>query len=338
VQGLHPTVATVLQSAGLRAPGGLVYSVVSHRLVKDGDASVAPLLLLDGQPAVASTPVRPGARIVVRKGSAVEPTTLRSVTLVAGEAGTASPGLVAAGSPGAGLPDVERSLWHPGSLARQAQLVGKVSGEVVATSPVTPATPAQPEVGKVVALTFDDGPNPTWTPQVLQILRTKGVPATFCDVGRWAWAHPDLVRAEVAQGDTVCDHTVDHDVSLDRAPHERVAFEVGRGADMVEAASGVRPVFYRPPAGILSPDVIATAQARGLRVLTWSVDPTDYLMPPPDVLLARILSHVRPGAVILLHDGGGFRANTVAVLPPVIDALIAQGYRFTTPEQEAPVG
>ena len=105
---------------------------------------------------------------------------------------------------------------------------------------------------------------------------------------------------------------------------------------MVDAATGVRPLLYRPPAGILSPDVIATAHARGLRVLTWSVDPSDYLMPPPNVLLARILSQVRPGAVILLHDGGGFRANTVAILTALIDTLEAQGYRFTTPAQEAP--
>jgi peptidoglycan/xylan/chitin deacetylase (PgdA/CDA1 family) len=230
---------------------------------------------------------------------------------------------------------VERSLWRPGAPARQTQLVGQLSGEVVASLPVAPATPAQPESDKVVALTFDDGPNPTWTPQVLQILAREGVPATFCDVGRWASSRPDLVRAEVAQGDTVCDHTVDHDTSLDRASHERVAFEVGRGADMVEAAAGVRPLFYRPPAGILSPDVIATAHARGLRVLTWSLDPSDYLMPPPPVLLARILSQVRPGAVILLHDGGGFRANTVAILTPLIDSLEAQGYRFRTPAQEA---
>jgi peptidoglycan/xylan/chitin deacetylase (PgdA/CDA1 family) len=159
----------------------------------------------------------------------------------------------------------------------------------------------------------------------------------FCDVGRWVMARPDLVRAEVAQGDTVCDHTVDHDTSLDRAPHDRVAFEVGRGADLVDAAAGVRPLFYRPPGGILSPDVIATAHARGLRVLTWSIDPSDYLMPPPDVLLSRILSQVRPGAMILLHDGGGFRANTVAVLAPLIETLESQGYRFTTPSQESPV-
>jgi peptidoglycan/xylan/chitin deacetylase (PgdA/CDA1 family) len=215
-------------------------------------------------------------------------------------------------------------------------LVGALSGEVVLTAAATPATVAQPETGKVVALTFDDGPDPTWTPQVLRILATEGVPATFCDLGRWASAYPDLVRAEVAQGATLCDHTVDHDTTLDRAPHERVAFEVDRGADMIQAVAGVRPRFYRPPAGILSPDVIATAHGQGLRVLTWSVDPSDYLVPPSDVLLSRILSQVRPGAVILLHDGGGFRANTVGILAPLIDTLRSEGYRFTTPAQETP--
>jgi peptidoglycan/xylan/chitin deacetylase (PgdA/CDA1 family) len=88
---------------------------------------------------------------------------------------------------------------------------------------------------------------------------------------------------------------------------------------------------------MLSPDVVATAHAQSMRVLTWSVDPSDYLMPPPDVLLSRILSQVSSGAIILLHDGGGFRANTVAVLPVLIDTLRAQGYRFTTPYLDAPV-
>jgi peptidoglycan/xylan/chitin deacetylase (PgdA/CDA1 family) len=203
-------------------------------------------------------------------------------------------------------------------------------------APVTPTTAAQLETGKVVALTFDDGPDATWTPQVLRTLAAEGVPATFCDIGRSASAHPDLVRDEVAQGETLCDHTVDHDTTLDHASHERVAFEVDRGADLIDAASGVRPRFYRPPAGVLSPDVIATAHGQGLRVLTWSVDPSDYLVPLPDVLLSRILSQVRPGAVILLHDGGGFRANTVGILASLIDTLRSEGYRFTTPAQETP--
>jgi peptidoglycan/xylan/chitin deacetylase (PgdA/CDA1 family) len=328
--------------------------VVSHRLITDRDHTVAPVILVDGHRAVASVPVRPGDRIELRQGSAVEPTVVRLVKLdpaaasspgaagaagAAGSAGTGQPGLVATvpmGDVRAGLPDVERTLWHPGSAASQAERVGELSGEVVATSPVASASPVQPEADRVVALTFDDGPNPTWTPEVLRILGAERVPATFCDIGRWAWAHPELVRAEVAQGETVCDHTVDHDTTLNYASHARVAFEVGRGADLIEAAAGVRPRFYRPPAGVLSPDVIATAHARGLRVLTWSIDPSDYLVPPPDVLLSRILSQVRPGAVILLHDGGGFRGNTVGMLAQLIDTLRAEGYRFTTPAQEVP--
>jgi peptidoglycan/xylan/chitin deacetylase (PgdA/CDA1 family) len=326
LQGKRPTVASVLRTAGLRPPPGRRYSVVSHRLITDRDRTIAPAMLVDGHRAVDSTPVDPGDRIEVRSGSAVEPTVVRSVKLVA-----------AGPTPDtSGLPDVERTLWHPVSASVQAQQVGALSGEVVSTWQVTAATPAQPEAGKVVALSFDDGPNPTWTPQVLRILGAERVPATFCDVGRWASAYPALVRAEVAQGETICDHTVDHDTSLDHDPHARVAFEVGQGADLVAAAAGVRPRFYRPPAGILSPDVIATAHSAGLRVLTWSIDPSDYLVPPPDVLLSRILSQVRPGAVILLHDGGGFRANTVGMLAQLIDTLKAEGYRFTTPAQATP--
>jgi peptidoglycan/xylan/chitin deacetylase (PgdA/CDA1 family) len=299
--------------------------VVSHRLITDRDPAVAPVILVDGRPALATTPVRAGDRIELGQGSAVETTVVRSVNLVA--AGSAP-------DPRSGLPDVERTLWNPGSAPLRAEQVGQLSGEVV-SSHVASATPAQPEAERVVALTFDDGPNPTWTPQVLRILGAERVPATFCDVGRLAWAHPELVRAEVAQGETVCDHTVDHDTTLDHAPHARVAFEVAQGADMIEAAAGLRPRFYRPPAGMLSPDVIATAHTDGLRVLTWSIDPSDYLVPPPDVLLSRILSQIRPGAVVLLHDGGGFRANTVGMLAQLIDTLRAEGYRFTTPAQES---
>ena len=327
VQGERPTVATIMRATGLRLPPGRRYSVVSRRVITDRDPSVAPVIFVDGHLAAASTPVRGGERIVVTAGSAIEPMVVRSLRLAADERVT----------PSAGLPDVERFIWHPGSPSHQAELVGALSGEVVLTGPVTPATNAQPETGKVVALSFDDGPNPTWTPQVLRILAAERVPATFCDVGRWAWVYPDLVRAEAAQGETLCDHTVDHDTTLDRASRERVVFEVERGADLIESVAGVRPRFYRPPAGILSPDVIATAHRQGLRVLTWSVDPSDYLTPPPDVLRARILSQVRSGAVILLHDGGGFRANTVGMLAQLIDTLKAEGYGFTTPAQEGAV-
>jgi peptidoglycan/xylan/chitin deacetylase (PgdA/CDA1 family) len=197
--------------------------------------------------------------------------------------------------------------------------------------------PARPETDKVVALSFDDGPDPRWTPQVLAILRDEQVPATFCLVGSVVVRFPQLAAAEVAQGETVCDHTIHHDMYLDRRPHQQVVAEIQGGKDMVRQAAGVEPQFYRPPGGTLSPDIIAVAHEQGLRVLHWSVDPADYFRPPSDVLLRRILTKVGPGAVILLHDGGGDRSHTVAALRPLIDALKAQGYRFTTPALEAPV-
>jgi peptidoglycan/xylan/chitin deacetylase (PgdA/CDA1 family) len=97
-------------------------------------------------------------------------------------------------------------------------------------------------------------------------------------------------------------------------------------------------VCYRPPANALSPFIIQVAHARHLRVLSYSVDPSDYRRPAAAVLLPRILARVRPGSIIVLHDGGGDRSQTVAVLKPLIDNLKAQGYRFTTVLDEPSTG
>jgi len=169
---------------------------------------------------------------------------------------------------------------------------------------------------------------------VLAILREEGVPATFCLVGRSAARNAAIAAAQVAQGHTTCNHTADHDVKLATAPHERVVSQITDGGTMVREATGVTPLFYRPPGGALSPDVIAVAHEHSLRVLYWTVDPSDYLKPPAGVLVERIMSKIVPGAIVLLHDGGGDRSQTVAALRPLIDRLKAQGYRFTTPAME----
>jgi peptidoglycan/xylan/chitin deacetylase (PgdA/CDA1 family) len=275
---------------------------------------------IDGRPATLGTALRSGDVVQVDRPSGVEP-------VVAAYRFTTSPG----------LPDVERALWHPGRSALEQDMVGSFSGEVQSQSIVGPPVSGQPVTDKVVALTFDDGPDPRWTPMVLQILADEGVPATFCLVGIHVQAYPQLVRAELAQHETLCDHTLDHDVHLDRAPPARIAHEVNGGADAIAAATGVQVSFYRPPGGSLSPAVINLAHERGLRVLYWTVDPVDYLRPPPEVLFQRILAGVRPGAIILLHDGfSNDRSHTVAILRPLIDTLRAQGYGFTTPDALRP--
>lgn len=313
VPGTRPTVTAALRVAGIKPAN--IHAVVSHRVV----GQVPPRVAVNGRPAAPSTRLAGGDRVVVAP--------VADVT----EAVVSRPPPAAA----SGLPDVERQLWHP--PGSPTLLVGELSGETIAPNPTTAPVPAAPESAKVVSLSFDDGPDPRWTPLVLAVLADERVPATFCLVGASAARHPELAAAEVAQGNTVCDHTAHHDEHLDRAPHARVVSEIDQGDDLVQAAAGVTPQFYRPPGGTLSPDVIAVAHQRGLRVLYWSVDPSDYRRPAAPVLLGRIMAKIGPGAIVLLHDGGGDRSQTVAVLRPLIDALKADGYRFTTPALERPV-
>lgn len=315
IPGDHPTVSQALRVARVEIHPGAVRAVVTRRAL----GVVPPRVVVDRHFATLGSGLDDGELVEVWPGTdETEPVVERPPV-----------GAVA------GLPDVERELWHPGRSTDRPVAVGELSGEVVPDG--VPWVAARPETAKVVALSFDDGPDPAWTPQVLKILHDEGVPAMFCLVGTSLARHADLAVAEAAQGMTLCDHTMDHDVHLDRAPHERLQAEIGQDADMVRQATGVEPRFYRPPGGTLSPDVIAVAHQRGLRVVYWTVDPSDYQRPPAPVLLARILSKVRPGAIILLHDGGGDRSQTVAMLRPLIDALKAQGFGFTTPGLVGPV-
>jgi peptidoglycan/xylan/chitin deacetylase (PgdA/CDA1 family) len=278
-------------------------------------------LSVDGHPAQLGTGLDNNDQVVARSGAdVVEGLVVRRF---------------AAGRIGPGLPDVERTVWHAGLAADfVARLQGQRAGDLVArfAGPI----PARPDTTKVVELSFDDGPDPRWTPQVLAILRAEGIHATFSLIGVRAAQYPNLVRQELAMGETVCNHTLHHNEHLDREPLPIVAAEIGGGAAAIEAASGYDPTCYRPPAGRWSPTVIGVAHAAHERVLDYSIDPSDYLKPPPSVIIRRVLSKLTPGAVVVLHDGGGDRSRTVAMLKTLIDILKAQGYRFTTLTDEPP--
>jgi len=203
---------------------------------------------------------------------------------------------------------------------------------VVGPSPLTTLVQATgPDGRPTVALTLDDGPDPRWTPAVLQILREEGVVATFCTVGTMAAVHPELVRAEASEGHAACDHTVHHDGHLDRRPLPDIAAEVNGQADTLRAILGADPPYYRAPGGNLSPPMIDLAHQRGMRVLQWSADVGDFRPRSPGAMTATLLAFVRPGAIILLHDGGGNRSATVAMLRPLIQELKTRGYVFVLP-------
>ena len=178
-----------------------------------------------------------------------------------------------------------------------------------------------------MALTFDDGPSPQFTPGILSVLRKLHVHATFFLVGYLAQAYPDLVRRELRFGMTVGNHTYNHPEvpPFDQLPGRLLADEIGIGSEILSRL-GVHPGLFRPPGGSTSPTVVRAAAAVGERVVLWSVDPTDW-QPGTSKrqIVRRVLAAVRPGSIVILHDGGGDRSATLAALPAIIRGIRQRG-------------
>jgi peptidoglycan/xylan/chitin deacetylase (PgdA/CDA1 family) len=192
----------------------------------------------------------------------------------------------------------------------------------------TPFVAAGGARGRDVALTFDDGPGP-YTPQVLSMLESTHVPATFFAIGKMERYFSASTQREVRDGDVVGDHTQSHlplaTLSV-REQHEQL-FE---GIARVELAGGPRPELFRPPYGSFNEATLRELHSLGLLMVLWSVDTNDYLQPGVQTIVERVLAGARPGAIFLLHDGGGDRSQTVAALPQIIRDLRARGYTLVT--------
>lgn len=186
---------------------------------------------------------------------------------------------------------------------------------------------------KVVALTFDDGPHPRSTPQVLDLLAEHHAVATFCMVGTQVRRFPDLVREVVDAGMRLCNHTVHHDERLATRPQAAIEKEVLDASATLHGAAGddVPIDYFRAPGGNWTPLLEKTVAGHGMRPLGWSVDPRDWSAPGVAKIVTAVKQRVRPGSVVLLHDGGGKRDQTVAALRTLLPWLTAQGYRFTFP-------
>jgi peptidoglycan/xylan/chitin deacetylase (PgdA/CDA1 family) len=178
---------------------------------------------------------------------------------------------------------------------------------------------------KVIALTFDDGPWPRYTKEVLQVLASRHVKATFFMIGREVQRRPDLVREVRDAGHIIGNHSWDHARSP-RNPGE----EVFRTDAAIKNAVGVEPSLFRPPYGKITNGMAAQAMRDGQCVVIWSADSNDWKHATADSIAERILRQASPGSIALLHDGGGNRASTVAALPRIIDTLRERGYRFVT--------
>ncbi|KUM25734.1 chitooligosaccharide deacetylase NodB [Mesorhizobium loti] len=196
-----------------------------------------------------------------------------------------------------------------------------------------------------VYLTFDDGPHPFCTPKVLDVLAEHCVPATFFVIGQYAADQPALIQRMIAEGHKVANHTMTHPDLSECEPDEvqREIFEANRA---IKAACPRASVQYiRAPYGVWTEEVIASAASAGLSAVHWSADPRDWSRPGVDAIVDAVLASVRPGAIVLLHDGcppremkpgddADLRSQTIMALSRIIPALHDRGFAMRSLPQQ----
>ncbi|MEU4027570.1 polysaccharide deacetylase family protein [Streptomyces anulatus] len=221
---------------------------------------------------------------------------------------------------------------------------GKAAGPSAAATPAPPTpTPPTPPVdpaivresedtGKTVNLTLDDGPDPRWTPQALELLKQHKTRAVFCVTGPNASAHPDLVKRIVAEGHRLCNHAVSHDTAMDKKPVAYQRKEILDAKEMIDQASGgARIWYYRAPGGAFTPQSRQFAAAHGMYNLGWNVDPGDFNQPGADTIVRAVKNQLPKGPTVLLHDGGGNRNQTIKAMEQLLPWFTEQGYAFSFP-------
>ncbi len=189
-----------------------------------------------------------------------------------------------------------------------------------------PAPTPAPSRG-TVWLTFDDGPNPGETQAILETLAQYRIHAAFFVVGKRAARYLGLVSEERAAGMVIGNHTYDHPLTLINTSRARMAWEID---------NGVSSHWFRPPGGFVNQTLREIVAAKGMQIVLWDIDPWDWSQPGADVIAARVLSHAKPwwrrpsnpDVVVVLHDGGGDRWQTVRALPRIIEEFQREGYRF----------
>jgi len=182
--------------------------------------------------------------------------------------------------------------------------------------------------GRRVALTFDDGPLPPYTTEVLRVLERYQVPATFFCIGLNAMAYPDEVRKIRDHGHSFGNHTWSHPF-LPELTRSALAEQLDRTAELIATVSGAdRPRFFRPPYGSRTPEVLRWLGELNTTTVLWDVAPDDWAMPGAQTIATGVVNETTDGSIVLLHDGGGDRSQTVAALPSIIESLLDRGFEF----------
>jgi peptidoglycan/xylan/chitin deacetylase (PgdA/CDA1 family) len=173
-----------------------------------------------------------------------------------------------------------------------------------------------------IAIGFDDGPS-DYTPKVLRVLRQFDSHATFFEIGQETTGRSEIMRRVLAQGNEIGNHTLHHETN----PSSQSLAETDR---LIRNATGFRPCDFRPPDGKTNPGLIARAKAERLMTIDWDVDPRDWSDPGVGAIGSNVIHNARSGSIVVMHDGGGNRSQTVAALPAILSHFRHRGYQFVT--------
>jgi len=198
-----------------------------------------------------------------------------------------------------------------------------------ATDTIAPAHPVYyvDDGPMTIALTIDDGPSPIYTPQILQILAKYKVTASFSMVGKNVTYYPGVARDVADAGHVIVNHTWDH-ANLATLTESKTRAEIANASEAIHTAVGRAPTIFRAPYGAWSPTTLEYCASEHLMPLDWSVDPRDWARPGVSKIVSNILKNTQTGSIILEHDGGGNRSETVAALKIAIPRLLDEGYHF----------
>ncbi len=288
-------------------------SAISRRvLLAAGGMMLAECVACQAQDAPSGTPRRPnvppGADPAARPGASA----MRSSST-----GSDSPAR-AAGQPSAGSAATPQHGGNGATGERRSAVRGSAYDRPIQHIDDGPMA---------IALTIDDGPSAFYTPQVLRLLHKYGVTATFCMVGARVAAHPGIAREVADAGHAIANHTWTH-ARLSALAPAAVQDQMSRASDAIQNVTGRRPGMFRAPYGAWSPTVLKLCGQMQLAPLDWSVDPQDWANPGVNAIVTNIMRNTGSGSIILEHDGGGRRAETVAALKIVLPRLLAAGFRF----------
>ncbi|MFE7135407.1 polysaccharide deacetylase family protein [Streptomyces sp. NPDC057638] len=266
-------------------------------------------------------------------------------------AGTGSAGVPGAAPDGIAHGGAARSTGSGAAGPPAAQAAARstgVRGTAYRLQPMTEYTPTAarralppvrrhpflslPETGRTMVLTFDDGPDPHYTPRILNTLRRYDVRAMFFVCGEMVEQYPDLLREIADGGHVVGNHTWSHPL-IPRLSRSGVRGELGSTSTIVEQVLGAPPLWYRAPFGAWNRHSFEIGASLGMEPLGWTLDTLDWMEPGAGAIVSRVLAGAGPGVVVLNHDAGGDRSQSVVALRNYLPKLLADGYTLTVPRR-----